>query len=61
MNNTYDLKYNTAVEVSIKNFGYLKYKYSGILAFKYRSGKFFIKLWIMSYKKEIETFLKSAE
>jgi hypothetical protein len=55
-----DIKYDTPVEVTKKQHEYLRLNYPMIIAHSKVDGKFYIKLWNMNFKKEIESYLKKA-
>ena len=51
------MKYDTPVEITKEQYNYLKVNYAGIVAHKNEDGRYWIKLWMMKYKDEIELFL----
>lgn len=55
-----ELKYDTPVEVTEKQYGQLMNKYSGAIAGRKEENKFYIKLWIMRYKPIIEELLNNS-
>ena len=52
------MKYDIPVEVTKEQYNYLKVNYAGIVAHKNEDERYWIKLWMMKYKDEIELFLQ---
>jgi hypothetical protein len=55
----FKLKYDTQVEVSQKAFDIIMNQLAGTCAGREESGKFFIKCFMMGYKKEIKAVIKA--
>jgi len=53
-----ELKYNEAVEVSKKQYDAVTSKCSGIVAHREENGKYYIKVWLMSYVNFVIKLLK---
>lgn len=51
------IKYNTEFEVNRIQYGAIMNSLSGVCAGIKRGEKFFLKIWLMSYKKEVEYLL----
>ena len=47
------LVYNTSVEVTEKQYNAVIVRCAGIIAHRIENGKYFIKLWIPRYRKEV--------
>jgi hypothetical protein len=56
-----NIEYDKPFEVTEAQYRYLIIEYSGAIAHRKENGKFYIKLWTMSYKEEIEKYLNSAK
>lgn len=54
-----ELKYNVPVEVTEKQYNAVMKDCSDICAGLKKEGKFFIRLWIVSCRKEIQRILKA--
>lgn len=52
-----EIKYNVPIEVSKTQFEKLRVQAAGWIAFKEHQGKFFIKVFFMCYKKEINNII----
>ncbi len=53
------LYYNKETEVTQKQYAACENNFKGILAFREEAGKFFIKLWLMSYSNDVKYILKN--
>lgn len=51
------VQYNMSIEVSKVKYHELVHKFSGIIAHRVENNRYFIKVWIMRYKKRIEEIL----
>lgn len=54
------ITYNTKTEVTQKQYSELRKLAAGICAFREESGKYFIKLLLPDYKKEVELIIKNS-
>jgi hypothetical protein len=52
-----EIKYDTPIEVTHKQYGFLVTHYSGKIAHRQENGRYFIKLWYMPAAKEINEIL----
>ncbi len=52
------IKYNTPIEVTEKQYRTAMNELSGCIAGKIVDGKFFVKLWVMAYLKELKQILQ---
>jgi hypothetical protein len=52
-----ELKYDTPVEVSEKKYRELMNRCGGLIAGRQENGKFYIKLWMVKYKNDVEFVL----
>lgn len=55
------LKYNEPIEVTEKQYFFLTSMYSGLIVRRQEEGKYFIKLWVMQFKTEIEHLLNTVK
>ena len=55
----FKLKYDTQVEVSQKAHDIIMNQLAGVCAGREENGKFFIKCFMMGYKKEIKAIIKA--
>jgi hypothetical protein len=53
------IKYDTPMEVSETHFRVLVRELPGVICHKEKDGKFYIKVWLMEYTKEIRKILNS--
>jgi hypothetical protein len=53
------VKFNTPLEVSPKQYGRIMTELKGVCAGKVENGKYFIKIWLMSWKKNVEWILEA--
>ena len=44
-------------EVTNTQLNYLKYKYSGVIAYREEDNKYYVRVWWPGYTKEIEQYL----
>ncbi len=51
------VKYDTPIEVTEKQYKTSMNELSGVVAGKIEDGKFYLKLWIMTYSKELKQIL----
>ena len=56
-----EIKYNTPIEVNQKQYGICMSKHNGICAGRKEDGKYFIKVLLMKYAKEVAKDLKNNE
>jgi hypothetical protein len=52
-----EIKYNTSIEVSQKQYGIIMNRHHGICAGRREGDKYFIKVLFMKYAKDVETDL----
>jgi hypothetical protein len=52
-----EIKYNTSIEVNKKQYGICMSRHNGICAGRTENGKYYIKVLLMKYAKEVETDL----
>ena len=51
------IKYDRPIEVSAQQHAYLSRTYAGTIAHRTEGERYYIKVWIMRYAKDIKTFL----
>jgi hypothetical protein len=54
-----EIKYNTSIEVSAKQYGRIMNELKGVCAGKIEDGKYFIKIWLMAWKKNVQWILET--
>lgn len=52
------LQYDTPIEVSQRAYALLMNDLSGVCAGRQHQGKFYVKIWIMEYKKEVKQIIE---
>jgi hypothetical protein len=52
-----EIKYNTSIEVNKKQYGICMSRHNGICAGRIENGKYYIKVLLMKYAKDVETDL----
>jgi hypothetical protein len=52
-----EIKYDTSIEVSQKQYGICMSRYHGICAGRREGDKYFIKVLFMKFAKDVETYL----
>ena len=52
------LKYNNPIEVTKNQYNIIMRDFKGICAGQIANGKYFIKIWLMEYKQEIQSIIK---
>jgi hypothetical protein len=53
------IEYNKPIEVTQKQYGRIMTELKGVYAEKFENGKYFIKVWIMSCKKNVQWILET--
>ena len=53
-----EIKYDKEIQVSYQAYLLLKVHFAGIIAHREDNWKFYIKVWLMEYKGEVERILK---
>ncbi len=53
------IEYNKPIEVTQKQYGRIMTELKGVCAGKVENGKYFIKVWIMSWKKNVQWILET--
>ena len=56
-----EIKYNTPIEVTQKQYNICMNRHHGICAGRTENGKYFIKVLFMRFVKEVETDLKNNQ
>jgi len=54
-----EIKFNTSIEVSAKQYGRIMTELKGVCAGRVEDGKYFIKVWLMSWSKNVEWILEA--
>jgi hypothetical protein len=54
-----EVKFNKPIEVSKKHYDKIMTQLKGVCAGKIENEKYFIKIWLMHWKKDVELILKS--
>jgi hypothetical protein len=53
------IKFNTPIEVSAKQYGRIMTELKGVCAGRVVDGKYFIKVWLMSWSKNVQCILEA--
>ena len=53
------IKYNKPIEDSQKQYGRIMTELKGVCAGKVENGKYYIKIWIMSWKQNVQWILET--
>lgn len=59
MENNNEIKYDTPIEVTEKQYNKIRSEFGGIVATTKEQGKFYIKVWVMKYAPYIQAILRS--
>lgn len=54
-----NLYYNQPFEASQALYDKLRIRFKGIIAYRVENGKYYIKLWGIDYRKELEKFIEN--
>ena len=53
------IEYNKPIEVTQRQYGRIMTELKGVCAVKVENGKYYIKVWIMSWKKNVQWILET--
>lgn len=56
-----EIQYNKPIEVSQKQYGRIMTELKGVCAGKVENGKYYIKVWIMSWKPIVQWILETEK
>lgn len=56
-----EIQYNKPIEVSQKQYGRIMTELKGVCAGKVENGKYYIKVWIMSWKSNVQWILETEK
>lgn len=56
-----EIQYNKPIEVSQKQYGRIMTELKGVCAGKVENGKYYIKVWIMSWKPNVQWILETEK
>lgn len=54
-----EIKFNTSIEVSVKQYERIMTELKGVCAGRVEDGKYFIKVWLMSWSKNVQWILEA--
>ena len=54
-----EIRFDKPIEVSAKQYSIIMTKLKGVCAGKIQDGKYFIKIWLMSWSKEVKMILEA--
>ncbi len=54
------IEYNKPIEVTQKQYGRIMTELKGVCAGKVENGRYYIKVWIMSWKKNVQLILETS-
>ena len=54
-----EIRFNKPIEVSAKQYSRIMTQLKGVCVGKIEDGKYFIKIWLMSWSKEVKTILET--
>ncbi len=53
------IEYNKPIEVTQKQYGRIMTELKGVCAGKFEDGKYYIKVWLMSWKQNVQWILET--
>ena len=54
-----EIKFNEPIEVSAKQYGRIMSELKGVCAGRIDNGKYYIKIWLMAWKKNVQWILET--